>query len=189
MTQWTFFELGGAREFHECETNQQEALAILRRRPLTKVSFELDRQGARLAPAINILRKGWGFEIDGDGSRKHPYRLLDKNQSPSMVHTTEGIKNAYYATEHWVKIREQRFEHDHHRCVICVGPCHDENFCHHIKYNLFNESLDELMTVCESHHLMIHDNCLLKFPTGVSLPIAERLLNVVAYPFEDWLLS
>lgn len=187
--QGTFFEVNSAREFHESDSQQQEALAILRHRKLTKVSFEQDwANGCRLAPAIDILRNGWGFDIAGSGTSKDPYWLLEPNQSPTRVRTTDEIKSKYYDSEHWKAIRELRKQHDEHRCVLCVGSCRDEIDVHHIRYNLFAEKLDELMTVCDYHHTLIHDECFLKFPTGVELWIAERLLEVVAYPFEEWLL-
>jgi hypothetical protein len=193
MGQGLFFDIGGARAFHESETQQQEALAILRVRKLTKVSFEQDWQknGSRLAPAIDILRNGWGFDIAGTGKTKDPYWLLNPNQSPTKVRTTEHIKDLYRASEHWASIREQRFQHDNYRCVLCVGSCRDELQCHHITYNLFAEKLDELMTVCRYHHELIHDpsrGCRLSFPIGVDTHVAERLLGLVAYPFEEWLL-
>jgi hypothetical protein len=189
MSQGVFFDIGGARDFHESENQQQEALLILRHRKLTKVSFEQDcANGARLAPAIDILRNGWGFEIAGSGTTKDPYWMLDPKQSPAKVRTTEQLKQLYYDSEHWVATREKRFQHDHYRCVLCVGSCRDELQCHHITYRLFNEKPDELMTVCVRHHEMIHGASFLKFPTGVELWIAEQLLQVVAYPFEEWLL-
>lgn len=191
--QWSqgfFFETGIARKFHESKSQQQEALAILRRRKLTKRSFEQDwmKNGCRLAPAIDILRNGWGFSIEGTGSSKNPYWLLDPNQSPTKVRATDEIKNAYYESEHWVSMRDKRFQHDNYRCVMCVGSCRDEIQCHHALYNLYHEKLDELITVCRYHHELIHSGGYIKFPTGIDLCIAERLLGVVAYPFEEWLL-
>jgi hypothetical protein len=104
------------------------------------------------------------------------------------VRVSEGLKVAYYDTQHWQEIREQRFKVDNYRCVACVDSCRDELQCHHFAYNIFNEQLDELLTVCRKHHEMIHENCLLKFPTGISLDHAERLLGGKEYPFEKWLL-
>lgn len=190
IKQWTFFDVESSRDFHESETQQQEALRILRSRKLTKKSFERDwaKDGARLAPAIDILRNGWGFDIDGDGSDRDPYWLLEPKQSPTRVRTTPRLKELYYESGHWTAIRESRFRHDSYRCVICVDACRDELECHHFRYSLFAEKLDEVITVCAFHHQMIHDNCKLKFPTGVETWVAERLLGVVAYPFEEWLL-
>lgn len=183
------FDIGvGAREHNESESQQQEALKILRCRKLTKVSFERDWPGSRLAPAIDILRNGWGFEIAGAGTKDDPYWLMNPNQSPAKVRTTKAIQEAYYDSEHWSVKRAERYRLDNHRCVLCVGSCVDSLECHHIRYELFNERLDELMTVCAFHHKLIHDSCLLKFPTGVDTWIAERLMGVVAYPFEEWLL-
>lgn len=183
------FDIGTPRDFHESQRQCEEALQLLRVRPLTKKSFEQDwkKGGCRLAPAIDILRNGWGFEIGGDGSTKNPYYLLDRKQWPSMVRKTDAIQNAYYETNHWKDLCERRFQIDSFRCVSCVGSCRDEIQCHHITYNLFAEKLDELLTVCTYHHELIHESCRLAFPTGVEVWVAERLLGVAAYEFEGWL--
>jgi hypothetical protein len=188
--QQAFIDTGSSREFHEAKSKQQAALQILRQRKLTKRSFEQDIQkdGCRLAPSIDMLRNAWGFEIAGTGTTDDPYWLLDRKQSPTKVQTTETIKQRYYESGHWVAMREARWRHDDYRCVLCVGMCRDELQCHHIRYRLFEESLDELITVCVHHHEMIHDAAFLKFPTGVDLRVAERLLDVIAYEFEEWLL-
>jgi hypothetical protein len=188
VTQGFLFETGSARAFHESESQQQEALRILRHRKLTKVSFERDfANGSRLAPAIDVLRNGWGFEIAGAGTTKDPYWMINPKQSPTKVRDRK-IQPLYYESEHWCETREKRFKNDNYRCVFCVASCRDSIECHHIKYSLFNEKLDELITVCEYHHQVIHENSAIGFPIGVELWIAERLLEVVAYPFEEWLL-
>jgi hypothetical protein len=188
IKQGTFFEVDSARDFHESVSQQQEALRILRVRKLTKRSFERDWPGSRLAPAIDVLKNGWGFEIMGHGTQLDPYWLVNPQQSPTKVRTTQKLQDSYYETDHWKSKRQERYEFDNHRCVLCVGSCREKLQCHHITYNLFGESLDELMTVCECHHKLIHDACKLKFPTGVETWVAERLLGIVAYPFEEWLL-
>lgn len=188
--QGTLFEIGSAREASESQSQQEEALKILRCRKLTKTSFEQDWQknGCRLAPAIDILRNGWGFEIAGQGTSTDPYWLLNPNQSPTKVRTTDSIKARYYESEHWKSLRERRFQFDDYRCVVCVESCKESIECHHIEYNLFEETLEELMTVCKLHHEKIHKNSAIKFPTGVDVWVAERLLEVAVYKFEDWLL-
>lgn len=178
------------RDFNESRTQCESALRCLRAGPLTKLRFEQaihKYSGCRLAPAIDILKNGWGFDITGTGTRKNPYRLTDRQQWPMKVQCTDAMKDAYYETEHWVKIRQQRWEHDNYRCVICPGLCESELQCHHICYSLFDEHLGELITVCKDAHELIHDNCRLKFPTGVCVSHAEILLGVVQYAFEDWL--
>lgn len=188
--QHTLFDTGPARAFHESETQQQEALAILRHRKLTKVSFERDwkHDGSRLAPAIHILRNGWGFEIHGNGSTRDPYWLIDPFQSPARVKRTDELQAMYYETDHWKEVRERRWMHDNYRCVQCVESCKEAIQCHHITYRLFAERLDELQTLCITHHKMLHAACKLAFPQGFEVWQAERLLEVAAYPFPEWLL-
>lgn len=186
------FDIGemSPRDFHESQSQCEEALKVLRCRPLTKKSFEQDwhKNGCRLAPAIEVLRNGWGFEIAGKGTVRDPYFLLDRKQWPTRVLATECMKEAYYNSQHWTDCRERRWEHDKYRCVLCVSGCYEEIQCHHVTYrHLFSESLDELMTVCVSHHKLIHSASRLKFPTGVPVWVAERLLGVATFKFEEWL--
>jgi len=135
MEQDLLFDIGTAREAFECESQQQEALAILRTRSLTKKSFELD-SGKRLAPAIDMLRNGWGFVIEGTGASTDPYQLTNPKQWPQKVKTTEQLKQLYYDSEHWAAVRKQRFEFDDYRCVCCIGLSIGEIQCHHVAYNL-----------------------------------------------------
>lgn len=184
------FETGGfssARAFHECTEHQVSALRWLRSQRLPKVAYEKQHKGARLAPAIEVLRNGWGFDIFGDGSIDNPYFLADKGQYPSRVRVTTQMESAYYASEHWAAMRTKRFEFDKYSCVLCTVA--EPAFCvHHVKYELFNESLDHLVSVCERHHQMIHDNSRIGFPIGCDVSIAEKLLGVASYSFPDWLL-
>lgn len=177
-----------ARAYHESQSNVEDALRCLRKHDLAKVGWENRNPGARLAPAIEILRNGYGFQIAGNGSVKKPYRLVDPKQWPTKVRTTDEIESAYYESEHWKGengVRSQRWEYDGYKCVLCTGKNDEPIQCHHIVYNLFSESLDELMTVCEWHHKLIHENSRIGFPIGVSLSIADRLVGY--HEFEEWL--
>ncbi len=190
LAQGVLFDVGSyssARAFHECKDHQEAALLWLRLQELPKVVFEQQHSGARLAPVIERLRNGWGFDILGDGSRKKPYTMADRGQWPSKVQVTEEMKGSYYASEHWDSTRRKRFEFDNYSCVLCthVEPAQQ---VHHVKYNLFSESTDELMSVCIMHHEMIHEESRIGFPIGVDVSIAEKLLGVPSYTFEDWLL-
>lgn len=173
-----------ARAYHESETNCEEALRLLRKTNITKIGFERARPGARLAPAVHVLRKAFGFDIGGDGSKRDPYFLLNRKQWPQLAPVTEAMKSAYYDTSHWANIRDQRYEHDGYRCVLCVGSNDDDLQCHHICYEIFNEQLIDLMTVCEWHHDRIHANSNLAFPMGIDLKYADRLAGYVEFP--EW---
>src|SRR5690606_7702373 len=130
-----------AKEYHESKLQCEHVLRLLRKTSVTKVGWENTRQGARIAPAIDILRNGYGFEIAGYGTTKKPYHLLDRKQWPTRVHTTNEIKAAYYETAHWAGVRSKRFEHDGYKCVACIGHNDLEIQCHHLVYHLFDEAI------------------------------------------------
>jgi hypothetical protein len=175
-----------ARDFHERQQAQADVLLELRKgSKLTKHRYErIAADGRRLAPAVEQLRNAYGFVIDGNGTIKKPYFLIDPLQHPTLVHVSDDMKSAYYKTPHWISIRSQRFNMDAHQCVLCQMP---ENLqCHHITYgNLFREQMRDLMTVCERCHDRIHIAARLKFPSGIPVQYAH-LLGWGG--FETWLL-
>ena len=190
FTQSDLFDVGSfssARAFHECKDHQQAALRWLRSQVLPKVAYEQQYVGTRLAPVIERLRNGWGFEILGDGSIKKPYAMPDRNQYPTKVEVTAAMELSYYNSAHWESTRRKRLEHDKYTCVMCVHV-EPATTVHHARYDLFNESTEELISLCEEHHEMIHDNSRIGFPIGVDVSIAEKLLDVASYSFEEWLL-
>ena len=180
------FQPKQARSFHERDEAQSLVLASLRAgNELQQKTYESAvRNGSRLAPVIEQLRNAHGFSIDGDGSLKSPYVLKHVSQSPTLARVTPEMKAAYYLTPHWFSVRSQRFAKDSLRCVLCWSP--DELQCHHVSYSrLFNEPLVDLLTLCKKCHGRVHEDCRLKFPSGVSVQYAHWL---GWKGFEAWLL-
>lgn len=173
-----------ARTHHERISAQQRVLAHLRSQPLRKSDYERWNPGSRLAPVIDKLRNCWGFNILGDGSYDSPYEMAFPYQMPEKVSVTDDIKRAYYETDHWQRMRHQRLTVDGYHCVIC-GAIDDLNV-HHIKYQLFEEEITELMTVCRFHHGVIHDNSRMAFPCGLSVDQCRKMGLVFEFP--DWVL-
>jgi hypothetical protein len=173
-----------ARRHNESSAMMAHALKILRTAPLSNVEWSELHPGSRLAPAVEKLRNGHGFDITGDGSVEQPYRLKDSEALPTLVFVTDEIKQMYYDSEHWREIRGRRLQLDSYACVLCRRV--EDLQCHHITYNLFAERLCELITVCDECHATLHDKSRLKFPSGMLIEHARRLgVEVV---FEDWLL-
>ena len=175
-----------ARTFHERDEAQANVLLTLRSGAgIEKKSYEASvKNGSRLAPVIEQLRNAHGFSISGDGTVGNPYRMDDARQSPTLARVTPEMKAAYYATSHWNSVRLSRLARDLHRCVLCWAT--DELRCHHVSYaNLFSEPLVDLLTLCDGCHSRVHQDCRLKFPSGVSVRYAHWL---GWKGFEPWLL-
>ena len=172
------------RAYHESRTNQAEALRRFRDGQ-TIADFQWRRlfPGSRIAPVVDKLRNGHGFDIAGNGSADEPYYMTQPNQAVSRVEVTDAIKKGYYETEHWHETRRQRMDRDNRECVLCGVV--DDLCVHHVIYNLFAESMRELMTVCHDCHETIHKDSRLKFPPGVSVTHAN--LIGVPYVIEPWL--
>lgn len=175
-----------ARKFHASRQAQQDALVKLRDGfGLTKVDYEQSfGDGRRLAPAIEQLRNAHGFSIDGHGTVSKPYRLSDVSQCPTLAMVTPEMEAAYYTLPHWRAVKEAREASDSRRCVLCLAT--SDLRCHHVSYaKLFMEPLEDLMTLCERCHGRVHEDCRLKFPSGVSVQYAHWL---GWKGFEPWLL-
>ena len=174
-----------AREFHERTPNQEWALTLLRRGPVTKREFERQaKDGSRLAPTIDILRNAHGFCIDGDGSIRSPYRMLMSRQLPTRVKTQDKFKEAYYASAHWRSVRDRRLDRDSWRCVLCGAE--DDLEVHHFRYRLFAERMEDVVTFCSEHHIMVHEHSRISFPKGMTVDEVTRL--GFEPEFESWLL-
>ena len=171
----------GARAYNESTSKQKRALDALRTRSITKMAWEAQFKGARLAPTVDMLRNGHGFTIEGDGSVKSPYMMPDKNQFPSLLRVDGKIKEAYWNSTHWAEMRRRRWEHDSYFCLLCKGEAEQ---VHHVVYNLFNEELRDLMSVCIDCHERIHAAARLKFPSGIKVDHVRRL--GIAPDFLDW---
>ena len=67
----------------------------------------------------------------------------------------------YLRTDKWAAKKEERFEIDGYRCVMCNRPadrCKNGLVCHHVSYqNLGKENVyEDLVSLCPSCHLKIH---------------------------------
>lgn len=175
-----------AKRFHASEEAQRNALKTLRNGVgVTKMDYEQSfADGRRLAPAIEQLRNAHGLLINGDGTVSKPYKLADAKQRPTLARVTTDMKAIYYTLPHWHRVKNARESRDSHRCVLCLAT--HELRCHHVSYvNLFDEPLEDLLTLCERCHGRVHEDCRLKFPSGVSVQYAHWL---GWKGFEEWLL-
>jgi len=162
------------RRIHEKQT--AEVLQWLRRGlAIEKIAWEqkYKNNGCRLAPAISQLVLCYGFDIEGSGVQNKGYRLRNPQQYPTRNKVTGAFKNAYYASTHWAEVREHRWKNDRYTCVLC-GAGHELQ-CHHVIYNLFAESMSDIMTVCEHCHRTIHTGGRIAFPEGAVIEHFERL--------------
>lgn len=173
-----------ARKYYERAAAQMEVLHLLRSRArLTKQFWESIHPGSRIAPTVEILRNAYGFSIGGDGSVKLPYFMEDPYEYPSRCIVTKDIKEAYYASAHWKRVRAERWAMDGWRCVQCKTA--DIHTAHHMFYDLFNEQMRHLITVCKKCHEVNHLQSKLKFPSGMSVENVRRL--GLDPNFSEWL--
>jgi hypothetical protein len=174
------------RKFHERDEAQAAVLAMLRSNTaIQKKTYETTaKNGSRLAPVIEQLRNAHGFLIGGTGTVKDPYTMRDIAQRPSLARVTPDMKELYYKLPHWYRVKHDREERDFGRCVLCHST--QDLRCHHVSYaNIFAEPLKDLVTLCDECHCRVHQDCRLKFPSGVSVQYAH-LLGWKG--FEKWLM-
>ena len=125
-----------------------EILSILRNgRPLS--CFEVESRWHRGQAAIYNLRQD-GHVID---TIRGEYRY--RGFSGEMKTVSKHIQQKYYETSHWRSTARQRKEIDSFRCIQCSSENNLET--HHWVYNLFEEDMSELSTLCRPCHLFIHE--------------------------------
>jgi 5-methylcytosine-specific restriction endonuclease McrA len=130
--------------------------------------------GHRFASSIHVLRqRGYVISTQKNGNGEYVYSL---GQRVLMVEVTDEMKAAYYQTEHWKAKRRERREFDEHRCCHCRSTQSLE--VHHWNYDLFQEDLSDLATLCSVCHERIHNNANIRihFPKTVLPEIAAMLI-------------
>jgi len=166
------------KPLHDEQT--QPVLELLKKGPLAKLDWETN--GSRLAPVIEQLRNYWGYDIGGRGTLTNPYSLANRDQTRVMV--TEEMKNDYYNSQHWASVRSKRLRLDNHKCTRCkavdhalADGVHVVLQVHHWKYDLFDENILDLSTLCKACHYWTHRlrGVRLGFPKGTDPGIAYRL--------------
>lgn len=71
-----------------------------------------------------------------------------------------AARKAYYQTDQWKQLRLMRKHYDGNRCVVCGRWFEDDEpfECHHLTYkSLYNESFDDLATLCHDCHQKAHE--------------------------------
>jgi hypothetical protein len=91
-----------------------------------------------------------GFVMQDNGGGFNVIRCPAYSSAKKLIH------DEYMKTDTWKKKRFERLQKDNFRCVMC-GTAY--NLCvHHISYkNLGNESMDDLITLCERCHKKVHE--------------------------------
>lgn len=89
---------------------------------------------------------------------------------------TDEDKDAYYLSDHWKQKRKERLDFDGWQCCWC--KTRDDLQVHHWRYELFAESIGDLMTLCDTCHEYMHELTQVHFPRTVSQEIKQRLLEV-----------
>ena len=91
-----------------------------------------------------------------------------------MCRTTVAWKEAYYASPQWRAVRLQRLERDGWVCCHCRST--EWLVVHHWQYDLFNERMNHLTTLCGKCHEYVHDQVTLAFPKSIKQSIYEVLV-------------
>lgn len=155
------------------KTRAEELLELLQGGP--KTTAELVVWNHRFSASVRLLRER-GYQIHR-GTTEHGEILWTLHGRRLMVEVTDEMKSAYYLTPHWRAKRQEVLRRDKNTCVFCPYGLRVE--VHHWRYELFNEDLRDLTTVCEECHRWIHENeqISIHFPHYVTPEIAARILD------------
>lgn len=162
------FEFNEARK-HNARSKMQQILDRLQAGPAA--SSELKDVCHRFSACVHRLRQQ-GYEIFVSNDPDPVHRLIAYE---SMVEVTPEMKQAYYETLHWKQKAQERKRFDGFRCCHCRSVFDLQT--HHWVYDLFEEDLGDLCTLCDTCHGRIHEYGQVKihFPRYVTPEIAARL--------------
>ena len=95
-----------------------------------------------------------------------------------LIEVTDEMKAAYYETAHWNETRSQRLFKDGFTCRSCMSVTDLQ--VHHWVYELFEESIEDLMTLCRECHERFHsyDSVKIHFPKYVTCEVANKLKHI-----------
>lgn len=130
-----------------------------------KTNFDLIPITHRFSAVIHQLREA-GHLIESrhvrGGTWKYTY--LGKTE---VVRVTKIMQSVYYQTTHWKNKRQERLTFDKNTCCQCKET--NDLGVHHWEYDLFEEELQSLMTLCKDCHEHLHFNphVQIKFPRTV----------------------
>lgn len=132
--------------------------------------------GHRFSTCVQSLRdQGYIIEKRPTDKRSFEYRYAGREE---VEKTPADFQQRYMASRHWKKCREARLAFDGYACCICkkLRPSVVLDV-HHWRYDLFQERLRDLMTLCTNCHALIHDNdkIHIKFPAYIPVSWQQKL--------------
>ena len=128
--------------------------------------------GHRFSTNVQSLRDRGYMIQKRPAKRGFEYRYLYR---VDVIPATADGQQRYYGSQHWQERRRARMEHDGNRCVNCHAT--DDLDVHHWRYDLFEERLGDLMTLCGDCHRRLHalDGVTITFPKNFTAAQAKRL--------------
>lgn len=93
---------------------------------------------------------------------EYEYILVNEDiKENNFWNSKKGKYIRYLSSDEWKKIRELVLKRDEYKCQKCKIKSADE--VHHLTYqNLYNENLEDLISVCSYCHKEIHNDILKK---------------------------
>jgi 5-methylcytosine-specific restriction endonuclease McrA len=152
--------------------HSEKMLDILRELELRDLTcVEVESRWHRGQAAIGSLRE-LGYVIH---TKDQAYHYTGRKQE--MV-KAKPLQDMYYKTKHWIQKSKERKEFDGGKCVQCRTTAELE--AHHWRYDLFNEQLYDLTTLCKRCHDNMHtatSGSSVHFPRYITEAVAERIRN------------
>lgn len=102
------------------------------------------------------------LNLEREKEYKDNFQLEKNSLYESFYNSRKGKYNEYLLSEKWKTKRNEVLKRDNSLCRVCKEKKAED--VHHLTYeNLFNEKLEDLISVCRKCHLEIH------FPSSSNL--------------------
>lgn len=165
-----------SQEVRSAESKKDRVLGLLMQSGRWVSSSELQDVTHRFSASLNTLRnEGHVIDRRRDDQGESQWRYI---KSVPMVKVTGDWKRGYYDSPHWKHTSYLRRKHDSYLCCNCKSP--RDLQVHHWCYDLFEEDIEDLMTLCNECHERIHSHIPIAFPFVVTPEVFGRLHEPVA---------
>ena len=151
----------------DCCRNPLKIVIIDRTKKVDRLLFQCKNCGGIVNRNLPLSFKKYGDEIRDELNeyryeewRNNVYNdylsVKDDIQENNFWNSKRGKYIKYLSSEEWKNIRDIALKRDEYKCQKCKIKNADE--VHHLTYeNLYNENLEDLMSVCYECHKNIHD--------------------------------
>lgn len=163
-------------ENSRCDGSAMQMLAHIKQGP--KTNAELSALGfLRYGANVGTLRER-GYDIRKRKGKSRGEWVYSYFGYKARVKCPPSMQSRYYSSSHWRTKRLERLNLDGFKCCHCRATTSLQ--VHHWTYDLFEEDIEDLVTLCANCHERVHaySQVRISFPDYIDREHLERLKGI-----------